>query len=75
MLFFQIKWNVLIDYIFDYIGLSTDKEELNIVVHCEKYLRHLVQLLSRTPPRYEINNSTSSRFLIYIHLQAGLWIT
>lgn len=53
----EIKWNVLIDYIFDYIGLS-DKVDLSIVVHCEKYLRHLVVLLNRTPPRTVANYIT-----------------
>ncbi|KFM59994.1 Endothelin-converting enzyme 1, partial [Stegodyphus mimosarum] len=44
----QIKWGILMDYVFDYSGISADQVDLNIVVHCEKYLRHLVDLLNKT---------------------------
>ncbi|GFY44655.1 endothelin-converting enzyme 2 [Trichonephila inaurata madagascariensis] len=44
----EVKWGILLGYIFDYIGLSSEKMDLNIVLHCEKYLRQMVVLLNRT---------------------------
>lgn len=58
----EIKWSILVDYVFDYSGLSAEHVELNLVVHCEKYLRHLMILLNNTSPR-TIANYLTWRFV------------
>ncbi|GIY46845.1 neprilysin-4 [Caerostris extrusa] len=58
----EIKWGTLLGYIFDYSGLSSEKMDLNIVLHCEKYLRHLVVLINKTSPR-TIANYLTWRFV------------
>ncbi|XP_055944796.1 endothelin-converting enzyme 1-like isoform X2 [Argiope bruennichi] len=67
----EIKWGILLGYIFDYIGLSSEKMDLNIVLHCEKYLRHLVVLLERTSPRTVANYLTwrfVAKYLPYLDI-------
>ncbi|XP_035204573.1 neprilysin-1-like, partial [Stegodyphus dumicola] len=66
-----IKWGILTDYIFDYSGISADQVDLNIVVHCEKYLRHLVDLLNKTSPRTTANYLTwrfVAKYLPYLDI-------
>ncbi|KAG8189071.1 hypothetical protein JTE90_025501 [Oedothorax gibbosus] len=67
----EIKWGILIGYIFDYIGLSAQKVDLNIVLHCEKYLRNLVLLINTTSPRTVANYLTwrfVAKYLPYLDI-------
>ncbi|GFQ89938.1 neprilysin-1 [Trichonephila clavata] len=67
----EVKWGILLGYIFDYIGLSSEKMDLNIVLHCEKYLRQMVVLLNRTSPRTVANYLTwrfVAKYLPYLDI-------
>ncbi|XP_067134697.1 neprilysin-1-like isoform X1 [Centruroides vittatus] len=51
----EIRWSLLVQYVFNYIGFQSDYTDLNIVVHCERYLKQLVVLLNNTSSRTVAN--------------------